>query len=339
MAVEGTYPQLAVDDVSPDVERNVTRSLERMGFEVALGEGQCDAVLDYNLTGTSTGAYYYEEKTAQTHYCYSGAHLEGRVSLSAAGQVLAQTYVSYTLPPRSLETALFCSKEPWSFYLRGIASNVVAYSIRDLWGPVGLALVTAQDRGAGMVLKEMGQEAIPPLVEALDGGEWQVRRAAALAIGKLSGSDRTIDLSAKLIAMLQDEREDERELAALALTKYRKSDDIKIALLAALEDESANVRALAAEGLGTYWQDTIPDLIEVLQTDEAAIVRQAAALALAETGNRRAVIPALIDALEYDEDEGVRAAALEALRSHSGSAYSLYKDDAAGWREWWESQQ
>jgi HEAT repeat protein len=311
-----------------------------MGFEVVLGEGQCDAVLDYNLTGTSTGASYYGEKTAKTYYCYSGAHLEGRVSLSAAGQVLTQTYVSHTLPPRSLEASLFCSEEPWSFYLRGIVSNVVAYSIRDLWGPVGLALVTAQWKGtARTVLKEMGQEAVPPLVEALDGGEWQVRRAAALAIGRLSRSDRTIDLSAKLLAMLQDEREDERELAALALTEYRKSDDIKIALLAALKDESANVRALAAEGLGPYWRDTIPDLIEVLQTDEAAIVRQAAALALAETGDRRAVIPALIDALEYDEDEGVRAAALEALKSYSRSTYSLYKDDAAGWREWWEGEQ
>jgi HEAT repeat protein len=186
---------------------------------------------------------------------------------------------------------------------------------------------------AAEALGEIGVPAVPALMEALKNWDWQVRWAAAWALGKIG------DLQAvpALMEALKDEDKDVRQTAAEALGKIGvpavpalmealKDEDWRVrqaaaralgeigdpqalpALIQALKDEY--VREAVEEALGKIGVPAVPALIEALKDDDED-VRRAAAGALGEIGDPQAV-PALIEALK-DDDEYVRRAAVGAL--------------------------
>ena len=176
----------------------------------------------------------------------------------------------------------------------------------------------------------LGALAVEPLSAALKDEEWDVRQAAARALGKIK-DPRAVK---PLIAALKDEKWDVRQAAAEALGEI--GAPAVEPLIAALKGENKDVRQAAAamlgrlgwqpgrdETAGWYWMvkgdwhncvalgsPAVKPLIAALK-DENSDVRKAAAEALGKIGDARAVEP-LIAALK-DRYSDVRQAASEAL--------------------------
>jgi HEAT repeat protein len=151
----------------------------------------------------------------------------------------------------------------------------------------------------------LGALAVEPLSAALKDEEWDVRQAAARALGKIK-DPRAVK---PLIAALKDEKWDVRQAAAEALGEI--GAPAVEPLIATLKDKDSDVRQAAAEALGKIGDaHAVEPLIAALK-DKDSDVRQAAAYALGEIQARRAVEP-LFGALK-DELWCVRQAAAEAL--------------------------
>jgi HEAT repeat protein len=184
------------------------------------------------------------------------------------------------------------------------------------------------------------QQAVPPLIQALGDSDWDVRAAAAWALGKL-GDPRAVPA---LIQALRDRSENVRFAAAWALGDLGDPQAVP-ALIKALGDGWDAVRFAAAWALGdlgdpqavpplSVWahagEDAARDALQTLghpMLDLPQAVAQVAAQgawgvlirALTCTQVREVVVglgapavPALIQALG-DSDRDVRRAAAEAL--------------------------
>jgi HEAT repeat protein len=140
---------------------------------------------------------------------------------------------------------------------------------------------------AGERLISIGQEAVKPLIEALEDFEHPARHMIAATLGYIGDKRAT----PALIKALKDKDHLVRLHAAAALGKLK---DIKALepLIHALFDATTSVE-----------KDPL--------TNEPLTVRAAAAQSLGELGDRRAV-PALIAALS-DQNRGVRTAVIQAL--------------------------
>ena len=126
---------------------------------------------------------------------------------------------------------------------------------------------------AAYILGEIEEEdSVPPLIEAVNDKEPEVRAQAALSLGKL---------------------EDKNAVDSLILLMEN--------------DENENVRTSAARALGEIKStDSMGSLITSMETDSSPLVRKNAAYALAFAGDYRAIDP-LIRALENEEEPEVRA--------------------------------
>ena len=111
------------------------------------------------------------------------------------------------------------------------------------------------------------------------------------------------------------------------------------ALIQVLEgDENANARNAAAKTMGEIGPEegVIPALVKALEEDESTNVRVAVVGALGQIGPDAAqAVPALIQALE-DENVTVHVTVVSALQCITGQDFG---EDAAAWRQWWEEQQ
>jgi HEAT repeat protein len=157
-------------------------------------------------------------------------------------------------------------------------------------------------RGAASELKGIIQSAA---------GSWRVIIARTLF--KICPDDRAS--VGFLIEGLRDGSSEVRALAADTLEMCgRKGTDAVPQLLIALKDRSEDVRLCAAHALGTIRSDkAIPGLMAALTTDEAWVVRVAAANSLEEFGPRaRIAIPSLRSALG-DKNKDVRQSVRRAL--------------------------
>ncbi len=154
-------------------------------------------------------------------------------------------------------------------------------------------------------LVEIGEPAVPALIDALKNENNLVRGGAAEALGCICDASAVPEL----IETLKDEDKLVREVAAWALGIIGDASAVPL-LIEALKDDDWNVREAAAEALGGIDNGPfVPALIEALK-EEDANVRGGLRLALKMIGTP--AIPALIEALN-DVDMAVRYDAAEIL--------------------------
>lgn len=137
-----------------------------------------------------------------------------------------------------------------------------------------------------------------------------VRKAAAYALGKFSGPQRTD----ALIAALRDKDQEVRSAATVSLGHHPDASAMA-ALASALSDKSDFVRAHAARALGINGggaRQAVPALIRILRSDPDNEVKRQAATALGLIGDRSA-LPALEHVI-HDRDSYLAQAARESIR-------------------------
>ncbi len=236
--------------------------------------------------------------------------------------------------PRSIAPLAAALGDWWRPVRQAAAGAIAAF------GPAALPTIQAvlreatwppALRAAASALAQIGPPAIPDLVRALLDENPLLRRLAAEALGQI-GDARAVP---HLIVALKDQEVTVRRAAAEALGQIGKEPSIP-ALLDALWDQAGPVRRAAAGALERLkwqprWDETgaaycaaqglwstcirlgtlaVRPLLLFLQ-DEEAVARRAAASALGQIGELRA-LPALAQALQ-DPDALVRKAAAEAL--------------------------
>ncbi|OQX58121.1 hypothetical protein B5M50_04900 [candidate division KSB1 bacterium 4484_219] len=192
----------------------------------------------------------------------------------------------------------------------------------------------------------MGKSAVEPLIQVMRSGDERSRFIAIQLLGKI-GDSRAVE---PLIDALVGESLPLKAAEALGVLRYIAAED---ALIEALQDTSAEVRVKALAALECFWDSRLnplfvkmtedPDdevryvavqilrhtrfpgalrqLIKLLN-DEVPAVRQEAAYALGEIGDKRAVRPLLNMLVEY-KDEADRKAAQTALKKLTGAEYKV----------------
>lgn len=164
---------------------------------------------------------------------------------------------------------------------------------------------------ARVSLSEIGQPAIPVLIDALKDKDKRVRSDSAHALGRIG----QIAVPA-LIEALKEEDAEFRKLAAFALSwmgaEAKKAVPVLIELLGN-KDEKVRWHAIRSlGGIGPVAKGVVSALMKALR-DENSEVRAIAASALGEIGpEAKAAVPALIDALR-DPADSVRRSSAEAL--------------------------
>ena len=141
-----------------------------------------------------------------------------------------------------------------------------------------------------------------------------VRKTAAYALGKFSGTERTT----ALIAALKEKDPEVRGAAAVSLGDHADADAVA-PLAAALSDKSDFVRAQTARALGVNGRAATPAvsaLIKLLASDEDGEVKRHSAFALGLIGDRSA-LPALQRA-SHHSDSYLAQAALDSIRMIEG---------------------
>jgi HEAT repeat protein len=138
---------------------------------------------------------------------------------------------------------------------------------------------------------------VEPLIRALENGDWEVRRGAAQALGKV-GDVRAVE---PLSGALQDEHSRLRETAAQALGEIGDARAVK-PLIGALRDEDVEMRWRAAQALGRLGDPrALPHLEQVEREDKgwtllgtvADVAREAIEQikAAQQTGNGQTQLP------------------------------------------------
>jgi len=168
---------------------------------------------------------------------------------------------------------------------------------------------------AADTLGGMGLDAVSALVEALGDEDVEVRKTAAIALGRVGWN--AAEAVPSLVQMLGDEEAEVRRAAALALGRIEAGGDVVSALVLALADGEEIVRLAAAQALGQLGplaMEAAPALALVLEDEEEdEEVRVAAANALGAIGpDAEEGVSALAEALK-DESSPVREAAAWAL--------------------------
>ncbi|MCL6534415.1 MAG: HEAT repeat domain-containing protein, partial [Armatimonadetes bacterium] len=183
-----------------------------------------------------------------------------------------------------------------------------AVSALSVWAAVG-------DKAAREALQSLGQSPLPlekAVRAVLASGDWGVvqRALGHDVVREVVVKQMGAQAVPYLIQALRDEHSGIREAACEALGQIGDARAIP-ALIQKLGDEYAGVRAGVCRALGRIGDvQAVPALIQKLR-DGKWQVREAACEALGQIGDARAV-PALIQALG-DKHSGVRQAACEAL--------------------------
>jgi HEAT repeat protein len=148
-------------------------------------------------------------------------------------------------------------------------------------------------------LKEIGEAAVEPLINALQNKDKDIRNCVAGALGEMG--EPAVE---PLIKALKDEYKDVRKSAAKALgkMKWEPKNDVEKAWYLAGQSAWGELIKLG--------EPAVEPLIQALE-DEVCWVREEAAEALGKIGDKRAVEP-LIQALK-DDDSGVPEKAVGAL--------------------------
>ncbi|MBI2759562.1 MAG: HEAT repeat domain-containing protein [Chloroflexi bacterium] len=198
-----------------------------------------------------------------------------------------------------------------------------------------LAAAHPEVRGqAATILGEIGgKQAVPALLEAVQGEFYTVRAKAALALGQI----RDAQAIPALTSALQDREPDARAAAARALGQFADPRTFEAIGNVLLDDPQIEVRQAAAESLGnTRRPEAIPYLVDALHDSFWWYEREQAVNdlldAIVKMGN--AVVPELINDLNNSEGTVRRFAALllarlpdqRAVEALSISLYDTHPD-------------
>lgn len=169
---------------------------------------------------------------------------------------------------------------------------------------------TSPAQEAAEALGDIGNAAVPGLLQALEDGNWKMRKFAAVGLGEV---DRIADLTLVLDALarrLGDAHAEVRERTAWALGEIEEPIAVE-PLGRALNDGDARVRMRAAWALGEIEHASAVTALVSALADADAAVREKAVWALGEIESPLAVdalVPLLTDA-----DSRVRRQAVWAL--------------------------
>jgi HEAT repeat protein len=150
-------------------------------------------------------------------------------------------------------------------------------------------------------------ESAPALTQALGDPDSLVRQYSAWALGNLGEHAPEASVLA-LVPLLGDSSLGVSAAAAEAVGKIGASQRALDLLTHALRDHSAGARRAAMQALAWLEEPSTYPYIQQALNDPDADVRQGAIAALGELGERRAV-SAMLDRLLHDPDTGVRAEA------------------------------
>ena len=189
----------------------------------------------------------------------------------------------------------------------------------------------SMDASIASYLRQIGQEALPPLMRLLTAEDPIRRRGAVWALGEMR--DRAVVPA--LIAALKDQDPMVRRESASALRAMPDGAAVE-SLLRLLRDESWHVRKAAAEALVDVGSTAIPALIRMSQ-DERPDVRRIAIGVLGRLGDASAV-QSLLPYLK-DENADIRAMTVTALgqigdeTAADALAASLDETEAPKWSD------
>jgi len=142
-------------------------------------------------------------------------------------------------------------------------------------------------------------EASNEIIPCLNHDRWEVRQAAAIALGKV----RALDAVEALLKRIEDPRWEVRMEVVIALN-HLKDERAREIFIKALEDERAEVRRTAAIALGNIRDETVlPPLVETLG-DKSWMVRKAVLSALGNIRSEK--VKGNILKCLMDEDDEVR---------------------------------
>lgn len=211
---------------------------------------------------------------------------------------------------KSLNALITALKDP---------NSIVRWNAALALGEIGDAratlplLATLQDESkdvremSNWAIIELGEKAVPFLIEALTYEDWWVRQEAARLLGHL-GDERARD---PLLRALKDPIERVRENVAEALGKVGGTQTVE-GLILALQDEYGETRQNAIESLIKKGPEAVEPLIPMLNHQNKAI-REAVCQILGEIGDPRAIDP-LTQIKRYDPEFKMRRSAAKALR-------------------------
>ena len=285
LEVQQSYPEIE-EEVFKPIAETVRHILAGLGLQVVAEGTACDATLTFAVTGKALGETY---TGAGRPLCYTGAEVNGQMTLTVPGRAPLTLPISERKPPRSGVISV-CPDEADAPF-DSVWPKAVLDGLASLWPPPQVIL------------------------QALEHEEPSVRNAAALALkrGEI-GLEGAREVISALTQALEDEDSSVREVAVRAMRNIGPEEGVVSPLIQAMKDEDSSVREAAVRAMGQIGPEegVVPALIQAL-ADEESSVRKAAALALADIGpEAKDAVPALTEALE-DEDGGVRAAAETAL--------------------------
>jgi hypothetical protein len=304
------------------IEPIIGELLEGMGLKVTTAGGVCDATLTITLAGDAYTRSYTDSQNEKVS-CYTGASVEGTISLSSDSYPTIEQAVSNSYSP---QFTTFCPDEPSSgASWRDAWMPAVAGSIFELWGSsaAGSGLMMdnnlMQEQAAAWLAKQEPEDmlgALPALISALETSAGEARAQVAGTIAKIGPPAK--DAFPTLLEILEHAMElDKESPVSVNMSIYGYAVETAIASIAGI------TRANAPDDV-RFWQlwweaqelaeaGDIDGLLAMMEGDADPWARRHAASALGSlTDAATEAIPALIDALNHDDEE-VREAAAETL--------------------------
>jgi HEAT repeat protein len=181
--------------------------------------------------------------------------------------------------------ALECEMSPW------LRRTTAASADARKWAQ------TSPAQEAAEALGDIGNVAVPGLLQALASNEWKVRAFAAVGLGEVEEIVERAQAIEALAGRLSDPHPDVRDRSAWALGEIEHESAVE-PLLGALQDSEARVRVRAAWALGEIEDASAVTGLLAALSDGDADVRAKSVWALGEIESERAVdglVPLLRD--------------------------------------------
>ena len=161
-------------------------------------------------------------------------------------------------------------------------------------------------------LTRIGSQAIPPLIQALNGEDSAQRAGAAKALGGMGPAAKEA-IPALVSNLSHSDNDVQRETVdALALIGPE-TKPLVIQSLAGKEPRERSAAALTLAGMGRFAEDAAPAMFEQLGKETDSTVRISLLTSLSKVGaDPKILVPRLVDALR-DSNEAIRHAAINGL--------------------------